>query len=377
MLVASLVFITAGVIIAVFTAPAPVPVPAAPAIDEGTPHLTYVRSLPDAGDPDLLRPVGLAIGDGRLYVTDSDDAVVRVFSTGGADVGEIGRGILGVPAYITCDTATSTVLVADRQLGAVLRFSEDGERLDDLVPSAESAGSWEPLGVAADGEGAVAVTDSSGRHSMLVMDRTGEVAFTLGSAEATGAPGSVAVALDYPNSVAFSDDEIWVSDSNNRRVLVFDRDGAFRRLIRLNGVARGLTFLEGGEEPKTYVAVVDTLASEIVLLDAEGIEVTRYGAPGTSAGRLAYPNDVVYDAETGQLFVADTANARVQVWAVTWPTAGGAIEIDALPFRLTPIKAFGALLAVLGLVGCAVALWPRREAFEAAIVEDALSQHDT
>ena len=376
-LVASLALVATGAAIVVFGAPAPVAVPAAPAIEEGTPHLEYVRSLPDAGDPDLLRPVGLAVADGRLYVTDSGDAVVRVFSTSGVDIGEIGRGILGVPAYIACDEATSTVLVADRQLGAVLRFSEDGERLDDLVPSVETTGGWEPLGVAVDGEGAVAVTDSSGRHSMLVMDRDGEIAFTLGSADATGAPGSVSVALDYPNSVAFSDDEIWVSDSNNRRVLVFGRDGAFQRIIRLNGIARGLTFLEGGEEPKTYVAVVDTIASEIVLIDAEGAEVTRYGAPGTSAGRLAYPNDVVYDAETSQLFVADTANARVQVWSVIWPSNGGAIDLDVLPVRLSPLRAFGALLAVLGLVGCAVALWPRRETPEAAIVGDALSQPDT
>lgn len=383
LLVASLVVLVAGLAAAVFGAPAPVAVPSAPSVDEDTPQLAYVRSLPDAGDPALVRPVGLAVGEGRLYVSDSGAAVVRVFSTGGADAGEIGRGILAVPAYIACDTATSTVLVADRQLGAVLRFSQDGERLDDLVPSAEVAAVWQPLGVAVDGAGAVAVSDTSGRHSMLVMDRTGSVDFTLGSAEVTSAPGSVSVALDYPNSVAFSHDEIWVSDSNNRRVLVFGRDGAFRRFIRLSGIARGLTFLSAEEaasaadEAPTYVAVVDTLASEIVLLDAEGAEVTRYGAPGTSAGRLAYPNDVVYDAETSQLFVADTANARVQVWAVTWPSDAGEGVLEALPIRLSPLRAFGALLAVIGLVGCAVALWPRREAPEAAIVADALSQHDT
>ncbi|MDO8849024.1 MAG: hypothetical protein Q7W51_11625 [Coriobacteriia bacterium] len=376
-LVASALTVLAGALLVAFAPGPPIPVPTAPTTRDDTPTLTYVRSLPDTGDADLIRPVGLAVGDGQLYVSDSGASVVRVFSTGGRDVGEIGRGVLAVPAYIACDVATSTVLVADRQLGAVLRFSSDGERLDDLVPSVESTEAWQPLGVAVDSKGAVAVTDSSGRHRMLVMDRQGRVTFALGSSEATDTPGNVAVSLDFPNSVAFSDDEIWVSDSNNRRVLVFGRDGAFRRFIRLNGISRGLTFLTGGEEPQTYVAVVDALASAIVLLDAEGAEVTRYGEPGTSAGELAYPNDVVYDEKTSQLFVADTANARVQVWAVGWPAEEDALDLDEIPLLLSPMQAFGALLAVLGLVGSAVALWPRREASEAAIVEDALSQLDT
>lgn len=376
-LVASVALVAAGAALAVFGVREPVPVPAASPLEEGTPSLAYVRSLPDAGDPLLVRPVGLAVADGRLYVSDSGDAVVRVFSTNGTDAGEIGRGVLGVPAYIACDPATSTVLVADRRLGAVLRFSADGERLDDLVPHVEDTQAWEPLGVAVDGEGAVAVTDTSGRHRMLVMDRSGAVAFSLGSAEGTSTPGNVAVALDYPNSVAFSEDGIWVSDSNNRRVLVFDRAGAFQRFIRLSGIARGITFVAGGEPRERYVAVVDALASEIVLLDEAGAEVTRYGAPGTTAGHLAYPNDIVYDAETTQLFVADTGNARVQVWKVTWPEAPGATGFAPETLRLSPPQAFGALLAVLGLVGIAVGLWPRRETSEAAIVEDALSQPDT
>jgi DNA-binding beta-propeller fold protein YncE len=336
-----------------------------------------VRSLPDAGDPLLIRPVGLAVSDGRLYVSDSGDSVVRVFSTSGVDAGEIGRGVLGVPAYIACDPATSTVLVADRRLGAVLRFSTDGERLDDLVPLLEVTQDWEPLGVAADGEGAVAVTDTSGRHRMLVMDRAGTVAFSLGSAEGSSTPGNVAVALDYPNSVAFSGDEIWVSDSNNRRILVFDRAGAFQRFIPMSGIVRGITFLAQGESQDRYVAVVDALASEIVLLDEAGAEVTRYGAPGTSAGHLAYPNDIVYDAETEQLFVADTGNARVQVWKVAWPEAPGTSDFALDPLHLSPSQVFGALLAVMGCVGIAVVSWPRREVSEAAIVGDALSQPDT
>ncbi|MRS12779.1 MAG: hypothetical protein EG823_06880 [Actinobacteria bacterium] len=360
----------AGAAIAILAPAAKVAVPTVSPVGEAAPSLSYVRSLPDAGDAPLIRPVGLAVGDGRIYVSDSEAAVVRVFSVAGFDLGEIGRGALVVPAYAASDNATGTLLVVDRETRSVLRFSAEGVRLDDLRPSNESTPTWGPLGVACDGEGSVAVTDSSGRHRMVVMNRAGEVRFSLGSAEATAVPGDVSVALDFPNAVAFGDDTIWVSDGNNRRVLVFDREGAFQRLVRVNGIARGLAFLEG-DQGKTYVAVVDALASEIVLLDTDGSEVTRYGAPGSAAGQLAYPNDVVYDAQSSQLFVADTGNARVQVWSVQWPAESFGVRAVAEKLRLSPMRLSGLMLMAASLAAVAGAFWPRRRlGAEAAIVED-------
>lgn len=349
-----------GALIAAFAPSGTTEVPIAPGTAEDAPRLSYVRSLPDAGDPEMVRPVGLAVGSGRLFVADSGAAVVRVFSSGGFDMGTVGGGVLAVPAYVASDEATETLYVVDRELHAVLRFDKDGAPLGELHPSVEATAGWDPLGVAVDGEGSVAVTDSAGRHRMLLLDRNGDAEFSLGSAEASNVPGSVGVALDYPNSVAFSDGEIWVSDSNNRRVLVFDRSGDLQRFIRLQGVARGLTFLKNDTEEGTYVAVVDALASSIVLLDGDGEEVTRYGEPGTKAGQLAYPNDIIYDPDTSQLFVADTGNARVQVWMVDWPAPAGSPEAIAERLQLSAMRLFGLGLVVVALVVATAALWPAR-----------------
>lgn len=358
-LVVAAALVVAGGLLAVL-APRPVSVPIAGDTTGDAPRLAYVRSLPDAGDPAFVRPVGLAIDGRRLYVSDSGAGVVRAFTTAGRDVGEIGRGVLKVPAYLAADEATGTLLVADRELRAVLRFARDGEPLEELRPSSEATAAWEPLGVAVDGEGSVAVTDSAGRHRLFVTDRSGTVRFSIGGGLAVGTPGSVSVSLDFPNSVAFSQDEIWVSDSNNRRVLVFGRDGEFKRFVPVDGITRGLTLLADAAAGKRYVAVVDTLASDIILLDAEGAEVTRYGQPGSSAGRLAYPNDIVYDPAGDQLFVADTGNARVQVWKVIWPGDRSIPQVVAERLRLAPMALFGLLLAVLGVIAAAIGSWPRR-----------------
>lgn len=361
-LTGGVLLVVAGSLVALLAPGPTVAVPRASSGSGDAPMLRYVRSLPDAGDAVLVRPVGLAVGDGRVYVADSGASVVRVFSTAGFDLGEIGRGVLRVPAYLASDEATGTLFVVDRELRSVLRFDADGQRLDDLVPSLETSVPWEPLGIAVDGEGSVAVTDSSGRHRVLLMDRTGRTRMLIGQPGASS--GGVGVALDFPNSVAFSQDRIWVSDSNNRRILVFNRNGAFERLVRVNGVSRGLAFLHNDRDRTAYVAAVDALGSEIVLLESGAGEVTRYGGPGASAGRLAYPNDVAYDAETSQLFIADTGNARVQVWEVSWPSDRRGLNgvIQQLPF--SPMQLFGAVIALAGAIVVAIAFLPQRRSAE-------------
>jgi DNA-binding beta-propeller fold protein YncE len=357
-----LVLVLVGLVLVVLAPPPARTIPTIGTPRADAPTLRYIRSLPDAGDPLLVRPVGLAVGRGYLYVADSGDAVVRVFSTAGPVAGEIGRGTLRVPTYLARDLAAGTLLVTDRELRGVFRFGEGGEPLGQIVPSIETSATWEPLGIAADGEGTVVVTDTSGKHQVLVMDRAGQVSRVLGGPVSAEAAGGVSVSLDYPNSVGFWGDELWVADSNNRRVLVFDADGALKRLIRVDGIARGLAFLEGEREEDRFVAVADALTSEIVLLDADGDEVTRYGGPGGSAGRLAYPNDVAFDMRTGQLFVADMGNARVQVWGVTWP---GESTGPLLPLPAPVLSAMRVAGVILGLVGTALAgmaVWPRREA---------------
>lgn len=358
-LIGGLVLLLAGALLVALAPAPPAAIPAAVEAGADVPVLSYVRSLPDAGDALLARPVGLAVGGARLYVADSDAGVVRVFTTRGIDAGVIGEDVLEVPAYLARDMTAGTLLVTDRGLNTVHRFSDSGEYLGQIVPSIEESTTWQPLGIAADGMGSLAVTDTSERHRVLVMDRAGLVRRTLGGPLGEDSAGGVVVALDFPNSVGFWGEELWVGDSNNRRVLVFGTDGELRRLVRVDGIARGITFLEGEGETQSYAAVVDALASEIVLLETDGAEVARYGGPGSSAGRLAYPNDVVYDPGTRQLFVADTGNARVQVWAVTWPgEEPEQVSILGGP-AMSPMRAAGFALGLIGLVLTVVALWPQ------------------
>lgn len=156
-------------------------------------------------------------------------------------------------------------------------------------------------------------------------------------------------------------DEAWVSDSNNRRIVVFGRDGGFRRVLEVDALARGMAFLPASAETSVLVAVADALAQDIAIWDRSGTVLGRFGGPGNSAGRLSFPNDISASADGERLYVADTGNSRVQVW--TWVDAekgvdGAAGESDAsgrVPYIVVAI--------VLGLIGAALgvaAFWRPR-----------------
>jgi len=352
-----------GVLIAVLAPGPPVKVPRAPSTALDASILRYVRELPEDGARPLLRPVGVAVGEGRVYVADSDDGVVRVFSALGAEAGEVGRGVLDVPAYVAYDASTGALLVSDRTRRELLRFAGAGASAEQVRPSTEPTAAWQPLGVDADGGGRIAVTDASSRHRVFVLEADETVALEIGGPPSGDSTASASVSLDFPNSVLFAGDQLWVGDSNNRRVLAFDARGNLDRVVGIEGIARGMAYLPGRGEHPPYVAFADVLGSQVILLDLNGDEAGRFGEPGASAGQLAYPNDVAYDDASGLLYVADTGNARVQVWEVV-PAEEGEGDTGGGLSGVAPISAMrlaGLSIAAVGLLLLGAAAWPRSE----------------
>ena len=282
----------------------------------------YEFSFPETPTPALERPVSVLASGNRLYVVDSIAGLVRVYDEKGSERGVIGRGTLEVPVYIARDAARGLIYVSDRQKRALFAFTDDGSPAGSIVPRAAGATgsvqptSWAPLGVDVADDGLVYVTDVSNRHRVLVLEFDGTIVREIGGSRAALAEGGVSVVLEYPNAVDVTPEEVWVSDSNNRRVVVFGRDGQFRRIVAIDGLARGIDFLPSVDGTATFVAIVDTLAQDISVMDTSGTVLGRFGGPGQSAGRLAFPNDVAVSPDGDRLYVADTGNKRIQVWDI-------------------------------------------------------------
>jgi len=265
------------------------------------------------------RPAGVAVspsGD-RIYVAQSaGDRTGIVFDAAGNKIGMMAppesTGTQHVPVYVAVDPLTGEVYLSDRLAGAIYIYDRDGA-YQRTFTLAEPRPGWQPLGLAFDAKGYLYVTDPSGPfQKVLVIDRTATVVRTLGENDK----------LSFPNGVAVDGaGNVYVSDSNNGRLLVFGTDGQVRAQVGRGagqgnlGLPRGLAVHGQGR-----VFVADSTGQGVFVFHSPSGDSQRldylgfFGGEGIADGTFEYPNSVAVDAR-GRVYVADTFNDRVQIWS--------------------------------------------------------------
>jgi DNA-binding beta-propeller fold protein YncE len=135
----------------------------------------------------------------------------------------------------------------------------------------------------------------------------------------TGA-GSTGGALSEPEGVAVdpdaSPDLVYVADTGNDRVKVFDATGAFRETI---GETSGPSLLRepagvAVNQRTGNLVVADRDSDRVVAFEDNGDFLDDIGSAGSSAERFSQPNGIAV-AGNGpfRVYVADTDNDRIQV----------------------------------------------------------------
>jgi DNA-binding beta-propeller fold protein YncE len=124
---------------------------------------------------------------------------------------------------------------------------------------------------------------------------------------AWGGPGDGPGRFNDPTGIAIAGSEVFVSDARNRRIQVFDLDGAFKRAFGEDRLGRpmNLTIAKG----ELYVADYRNDRIEVFSLDGEYIR--GLGTGGGGPGEFNAPGGIAV-APGGDLYVADFYNQRVQ-----------------------------------------------------------------
>ena len=137
-----------------------------------------------------------------------------------------------------------------------------------------------------------------------------------------GSKGSGLDQMNDPQAIAIGPDgNIFIADSDNNRILVWDKDGKplqsygsfgsradWRDPPQFNHPAGVLVF------PNKQIFVADTLNNRIVILDENGMAVTAFGSQGVATGQFNLPRSICRD-HWGKIRILDTGNSRIQTFS--------------------------------------------------------------
>jgi len=247
------------------------------------------------------QPRGIAIGQqGNLYVTDQNNHRVVIFDRLGEYTGEWGSygssaGMFIFPAGIAV-ASDGTVLVSDSGNHRVQRFTSDGEFLGQWGEEGTGDGEFVQLeGIAAGPDSLMAVCDS-GTSSFSIYTLDGTFVGRFPSVLARGA------AFDAAS-------DIFTAGCRSDGVTRTDRSGQF---IEALGPDLCVTDLAVDGTGKIYLLDYDL--DRLDILDPAGDVISTIGASGAGPGEFDRPGGVAVSPE-GWVYIADTANNRIQVFA--------------------------------------------------------------
>jgi DNA-binding beta-propeller fold protein YncE len=307
---------------------------------------TFLYTFSGAGANRLQRPIGIEIVGKNVYVVDTVRHTIFVYDQNGRQTGKFGTTETVTPLYIAHNPKDGNLYVSDRRRREILKFSAEGKYLGVFNPNlpkkqlpkfATGGVKWAPIALDFADDGSMYVTEVLKGHRLLIFGPRGNFLKSVGDLGIVSDPTQDPNIFQFPNGVLVLDKEVYVSDSNNRRLQVFDRMGNFKRIIVTEGLPRGLTALKPfPSDPPTAtpvrIPVVDTLAHFVTIWDgAKGKKFVSFGEQGTLDGQFAYPDDIAL-GDKNKLFVTDTSNGRVEVWG--WPLEAAALPIIGAPTNL-------------------------------------------
>lgn len=265
----------------------------------------------------IEQPLGVAeTPDGStLFATHGGaKAGVTMFDRDGRTVRELDlptEPAMHVPVYLTI-APNGNLYVGDRAAGQVYIYAPNGDYIERFIPQDDTV-TFSPLGVAVAQDGTLYLADVSSDkpadHRILVFDPNGKLTHTWGQGE-----------LNYPNQMLLDGGGLYVTDSNNGRLLVFDAEGQRSTLLATGAGAGDLGLPRGvGIDDRGRVFVADT-TDHMVRMYTRGAQLTDHpefvgsmGDQGMGDGEFNFPNGLDVDARA-RIYIADRENNRIQVW---------------------------------------------------------------
>jgi len=260
----------------------------------------------------LLGPYGMAVDSkGRLYVADQKVGAVFVFNTETRDVELIRNGYeahFGLINGIAVDD-DDRLFVSDGKMHRIMIFSPKHEVVGQI-----NEGLNDPVGIALDTANRFLYVVDTQLDQVLVYDAdtlkllrrigTGGKNHYLTTPGDFGAPSNVAVDKEG---------DVYVTDTMNNRVEIFDADGNFVSEFGKHGDAPGYFARPKGiaVDGDGHIWVVDTVLDLLQVFNREGRLLTYLGGHGHYPGQFAAVVGIAVDKQN-RVFTSEQYPGRVQ-----------------------------------------------------------------
>ncbi|MDB5081795.1 MAG: hypothetical protein JWP00_3719 [Chloroflexi bacterium] len=278
--------------------------------------VAYVRNdvYPDFALTNGTSPTGTVTDPGTAGQTSFD--LTSSTQAGNRD------GQYRTPRNVTI-ASNGDILVLDSLNGRVQRFDSTGKFLSKFGSIGTGDGQFTlaqfqsgPGGITTDDEGNIYVADTWG-YRIQKFDKDGKFLLKWGSGKDT--QGNPDISSQFPTgfygprSIAFgaATGELYITDTGNRRVVVYDKQGQFKRQFGSTGTGQvqfnepiGLAI---GPDRNLYVA--DMRNKRVQVLDTQGTYIREIAVPTWKEAVLSEPY-LAFDP-AGDLWVSDPPNGAV------------------------------------------------------------------
>ena len=287
----------------------------------------------------IVEPMGIAVSDdgNRVYVSDHSQLAVFVFDFGKKTMLKIGGAEkpLASPMGLALDAQENLYVVEQGRKGVSV-FDREGKELRFITDESISR----PTGVAVDSvRNKVYISDTSHskneEHAVKIFDLQGKLLGQLGKGKGDG-PDSFL----FPTYLSLdAKGNVYVADTLNSRVQMFDADGKFVQQYGKRGNAWGMFDKPKGVALDSFgnLYAVDSGWSNVQIFNAKGQVMLFFGGRGTYPGLLQNPSALAIDKQN-RIYVGDLLNHRVNVYQLLNTTATDSVAPPADAAKAEPAK---------------------------------------
>ncbi|MBF0449989.1 MAG: 6-bladed beta-propeller [Candidatus Magnetomorum sp.] len=259
---------------------------------------------------------------GKIFATDYNNNRVQVFTKSGTFLYAFGSktlypygtlGYMSRPKGITIDNDDNVYVT---ETGVVQKFSNDGTSIYRIAQISYQPGAVnDPIDVDVDEDGNIYVIENGGNR-LSVFTSSREFAYSIG----TGDNSSDISGFNYPMDIDVSNGKIYVADSNNTRIQVFNSaSGAYEYSIGGNWGNGPYAFdwISGiGVDDNTGKLYVSDSGNNIIkVYSSSGVFEYTIGTGNNddAPGDLNEPQCITID-DDGNIYVPEGENHRISVF---------------------------------------------------------------